>query len=82
MNASTFELALYSPAPASRLPMSLLVQRFLLGEIIKVSVDVPAMIDFIKHHNIEQPDWHSIQIPRGKSRIFNSVVADYMQCSL
>ncbi|KAH7631636.1 hypothetical protein B0T09DRAFT_106260 [Sordaria sp. MPI-SDFR-AT-0083] len=42
-------------------------KRFLLGEIIKVSVDVPAMINFIKHHNIEQPDWHSIQIPRGRT---------------
>lgn len=84
MNASTFKLALalYSPAPAPRLPMSLLAQRFLLGEIIKASVDVPAMIDFIKQHNIEQPDWHNIQIPRGELRMLCSSMAGYMHCRL
>ncbi|KAK3494872.1 uncharacterized protein B0T23DRAFT_394945 [Neurospora hispaniola] len=55
-------------------------KRFLLGEIIKVSVNVDDMIEFIKQHNIHQPDWHSIQIPRGRTvnqciQAYNSMVS-------
>ncbi|KAK3391855.1 hypothetical protein B0T20DRAFT_488850, partial [Sordaria brevicollis] len=54
-------------------------KRFLLGEIIKVSVNVDAMIDFINHHSIHTPDWYAIQIPRGETvrqciNAYNSMV--------
>jgi hypothetical protein len=40
-------------------------QRFVLGEIIKVSaIDVPTLVDFIRTHQIE-PNWMLMQLPGG-----------------
>ncbi|KAI0389008.1 hypothetical protein F5Y17DRAFT_163975 [Xylariaceae sp. FL0594] len=42
-------------------------QRFVLGEIIKVSaIEVPTLVDFIKSHRI-QPNWMSMQLPGGRN---------------
>lgn len=42
-----------------------LLQRFVLGEMIKVStMDVSTLVEFIKNHHVE-PNWMLMQLPGG-----------------
>lgn len=48
-------------------------QRFVLGEIIKVSnLDIATLVEFIKTHNVE-PNWLSMQLPGGMSPRLHSL---------
>lgn len=45
------------------------LQRFVLGEMIKSSsIDVEHIANFVKSNDIT-PDWMNMQLPRGKQRL-------------
>ena len=52
-------------SPRCFLTNTYLLQRFVLGEMIKVStIDVATLVDFIRNHQVE-PNWMLMQLPGG-----------------